>query len=113
MKMDVLTFETCRALNNEIIKQATSSWSIVIQLLCGKLVIYKDNTRMHGQQNIKLRLLLTPLRPCHMLSQPSDSRYYNSDTIAGDINNGVTFYVGPTPNVTHLLNLLRCKHFPD
>ena len=30
--MDVLTFETCCALNNEIIKQVTSSWSIFIQL---------------------------------------------------------------------------------
>ena len=29
--MDVLTFETCCALNNEIIKQVTSSWSIFIQ----------------------------------------------------------------------------------
>ena len=32
MKMDVLTFETCRAVNSEIIKQVTSSWSIFIQL---------------------------------------------------------------------------------
>ena len=30
--MDVLTFETCWALNNEIIKQVTSSWSLIIQL---------------------------------------------------------------------------------
>ena len=32
MKMDVLTFETCWAVNNEIIKQVTSSWSIFIQI---------------------------------------------------------------------------------
>ena len=30
--MDVLTFETCWAVNSEIIKQVTSSWSIFIQL---------------------------------------------------------------------------------
>jgi len=30
--MDVLISETCWALNNEIIKQVTSSWSLVIQL---------------------------------------------------------------------------------
>jgi hypothetical protein len=30
--MDVLTFETCRAVNSEIIKQVISSWSIFIQL---------------------------------------------------------------------------------
>jgi hypothetical protein len=30
--MVVLTFETCWALNNGIIKQVTSSWSICIQL---------------------------------------------------------------------------------
>jgi len=31
MKMDVLTFETCWAVNSETIKQATSSWSIFTQ----------------------------------------------------------------------------------
>jgi len=30
--MDVLTFETCWAVNGEIIKRVTSSWSIFIQL---------------------------------------------------------------------------------
>ena len=30
--MDVLTFETYWAVNSEIIKQVTSSWSIFIQL---------------------------------------------------------------------------------
>ena len=29
--MDVLTSETCWALNNEIIKQVTSSWSLFIE----------------------------------------------------------------------------------
>jgi hypothetical protein len=32
LKMDVLTCETCWAVNSEIIKQVTSSWSIFIQL---------------------------------------------------------------------------------
>ena len=32
LKMDVLTFETCWAVNSEIIKQVTSSWAIFIQL---------------------------------------------------------------------------------
>jgi hypothetical protein len=32
LKMDVLTFETCRPVNGEIIKRVTSSWSIFIQL---------------------------------------------------------------------------------
>ena len=31
LRMDVLTFETCWTLNNEIIKQVTSSWCIFIQ----------------------------------------------------------------------------------
>ena len=30
--MDVLTSETCLALNNAIIKQVTSSWSLFIQI---------------------------------------------------------------------------------
>ena len=33
LRMDVLTSETCWALNKEIIKQVTSSWSLFIQLL--------------------------------------------------------------------------------
>ena len=41
-EMDVLTSETCWALNNEIIKQVTSSWSLFIQLCC---------TYLHSTQN--------------------------------------------------------------
>jgi len=33
LRMDVLTSERYRALNNEIIKQVTSSWSLFIQLV--------------------------------------------------------------------------------
>jgi hypothetical protein len=33
LRMDVLTSETCWALNNEIKKQVTSSWSLFIQVL--------------------------------------------------------------------------------
>ena len=33
LRIDVLTSETCWALNNEIIKQVTSSWSLFIQLI--------------------------------------------------------------------------------
>ena len=32
LRMDVLTSETCWTLNNEIIKQVTSSWSLFIEL---------------------------------------------------------------------------------
>jgi hypothetical protein len=32
LKMDVLAFEKCWAVNSEIIKQVTLSWSIFIQL---------------------------------------------------------------------------------
>ena len=41
LRMDVLTSETCWALNKEIIKQVTSSWSLFIQL---KLNLYKKKT---------------------------------------------------------------------
>ena len=37
LRMDVLTSETCWALNNEIIKQVTSSWSLFIQLFTNSL----------------------------------------------------------------------------
>jgi len=36
LRVDVLTSETCWALNNEIIKQVTSSWSLFIQLCVWK-----------------------------------------------------------------------------
>jgi len=42
LSMDVLTSETCWAVNNEIIKQVTSSWSIFIQL---SSVIFVANSR--------------------------------------------------------------------
>jgi len=32
LRMDALTSETCSAVNNEIIKQVTSSWSLFIQI---------------------------------------------------------------------------------
>ena len=38
--MDVLTFETCWAVNGEIIKRVTSSWSIFIQLSAYLLITY-------------------------------------------------------------------------
>jgi len=41
LRMDVLTSETCWALNNEIIKQVTSSWSL-----------YSNIKMMHGPINI-------------------------------------------------------------
>ena len=37
--MDVLTSETCWALNNEIIKQVTSSWSLFIHLYMGSFIL--------------------------------------------------------------------------
>ena len=39
-QMDVLTFETCWAVNGEILKQVTSSWSIFIQLYNKTLAYY-------------------------------------------------------------------------
>jgi hypothetical protein len=39
LKMDVLTFETCLAVNSEIIKQVTSSCSIFIQLFSCRLFV--------------------------------------------------------------------------
>ena len=45
--MDVLTSETCRAVNSEITKQVTSSWSIFIQLFC-----YKADLNVCVQQPI-------------------------------------------------------------
>ena len=40
LRMDVLTSETCWALNNEIIKQVTSSWSLFIQLCNSEFIFH-------------------------------------------------------------------------
>ena len=45
LKMDVLTFETCWAVNSEIIKQVTSSWYIFIQVLLTYLLICTSSNR--------------------------------------------------------------------
>ena len=42
LRMDVITSETCWPLNNEIIKQVTSSWSIFIQLWNDGVVLSKN-----------------------------------------------------------------------
>ena len=39
LRMDVLTSETCWALNNEIIKHVTSNWSLFIQ----RLITFQDH----------------------------------------------------------------------
>jgi hypothetical protein len=50
LKMKVLTFETCWAVNSEIIKQVTSRWSIFIH--------YQDDARSN-KHNIMLELKVT------------------------------------------------------
>ena len=42
LRMDVLTSETCWALNNEIIKQVTSNWSLFSQLPIQTIYLYTD-----------------------------------------------------------------------
>ena len=39
LRMDVLTSETCRAVNNEIIKQMASSWSLFVQVRLSPFLI--------------------------------------------------------------------------
>ena len=48
--MDVLTSETCWAVNNEIIKQVTSSWSPFIQIWIN--VTYRNTNSLRKQFNI-------------------------------------------------------------
>jgi len=55
LKMDVLTFETCWAVNNEIIKQVISSCSVLIQVHCheiGKLWIPTGRQDSFKQQDL-------------------------------------------------------------
>ena len=57
LKMDVLTFETCWAVNSEIIKQVTSSWSIFMQLETN-FIFYKTNICTSNITNKKCLSLL-------------------------------------------------------
>jgi hypothetical protein len=52
LKMDVLTFEACRAVNSEIIKQVTWSWSIFIQ----PKFLFQDLVVRAALEQCKLRL---------------------------------------------------------
>jgi len=52
--MDVLTFETCWAVNSEIIKQVTSSWSIFIQLSCIYMYLFFCNSKKNNSYLIVL-----------------------------------------------------------
>ena len=52
LKMNVLTFKTCWAVNSEIIKQVTSSWSIFIQL----------SSPCYAMRSVKLYVLLDTLK---------------------------------------------------
>jgi len=48
LKMNVLTFETCWAVNSEIIKHVTSSWSIFIQIylfICSRFILRRPRYR--------------------------------------------------------------------
>ena len=63
LKMDVLTFETCWAVNDEIIKRVTSSWSIFIQL-CAKFLTV-TNFQNKTVADTTIQSYPKPLKPCH------------------------------------------------
>jgi len=65
--MDVWTSETCWALNNEIKKQVTSSWSLFIQL-CILFVVHKN--KLHSQCDVKSCTVMEQAATSH-LSNPS------------------------------------------
>ena len=64
LKMDVLTFETCWTLNNEIIKQVTSSLSIFIQLN------WPFGIRILPKPCLKIQLLQYSKHPLWPLQKP-------------------------------------------
>ena len=55
--MDVLTFETCWAVNGEIIKRVTLSWSVTIKM-------------MHGQINVRLTKYIFGIKLCMFRTVP-------------------------------------------
>ena len=91
LKMDVLTFETCWAVNSEIIKQVKSSWSIFIELniVCIRLVsvlnIIGLDARYVRYEDISIKLIwlstMIPVRtvlfPTVTLTQLSTQQIFN------------------------------------
>ena len=55
--MDVLTSETCRALNEEMKKQLTSSWSLFIQLSVGHQLAVNDSGLTGGTGSRQKKVL--------------------------------------------------------
>ena len=62
--MDVLTSETCWAVNNEIIKQVTSSWSLFSQLVSRALEV-SFKTKQHTAINRHLGQIIITARSVH------------------------------------------------
>ena len=60
--MDVLTSETCWALNKEIIKQVTSSWSLFTQLSSNSITFWWF--RWHSSFHVKYYSIQRPLLNC-------------------------------------------------
>ena len=74
LRMGVLTSETCWALNNEIIKQVTWSWSLFIQLVERRILIWHwaNSSRIATVLNLFSTLIYnpsygrnTPYQPVH------------------------------------------------
>ena len=86
LRMDVLIFEICWALNNEIIKQVTSSWSISIQFLTK--FCFTERTE---------RQSVLPWSSSHFTTELL-TRARNSLQLKFQITKGC-WYGGPRPNV--------------
>jgi len=90
--MDVLTFETCWALNNEIKKQVTWSWSLFIQLSIWCTVQWTWGSLLYTR-DLAIVPILSQICPVHVLpfyflkiyfnilsSMPSSSKWSRPST---------------------------------
>ena len=117
--MDVLTSETCWALNNEIIQQVTSSWSLFIQLsreyllvvmeklrfpIIGNFWITRPRTACFGSSSRRFLLaLLTATRGRRRWAE--DAEYETSKSCVG-------CHKVPSLHLTFPLNMAAWKTFP-
>ena len=77
LKMDVLTFETCWAVNSEIIKQVTSSWSIFIQQFYNYFLVISVKLWDPTEQNKKDQFISITLNLLvYIVWQPEDSQLW-------------------------------------
>jgi len=105
LRIDVLTSETCWALNDEIIKQVTSSWSLFIQLSNSLFV-----QLMHKNTIKTLRII--KVAPWYFGLHKPSSASYSLFSVSCSQYAAMTLKTGCNLMYTGTRNVMLAKHKP-